>query len=849
MKVLRRIVPLLLFSSISIQPTFGGEIEDDIANESYPISIASENFTSQLLSTIDDAQVHFYLESKKISREALNQLLEKPLSSSSITFIRDGHKNNLENTRVVLTRTELNLDSLTELFSDIDSQYELSISFIVDDKILLVKINDEIRSLPKTFALTLDNNWNSLFTPTSISHGEDRISPARFMMLVKKKERIHVEEIRIHLDQQEAKIYETEANIDVSGVRIKGLNHLLSQAKSSWSVCLNTDFEGQTLALCGQSALIPDTYLIKINPEYTNDKPAKIKRIAQILSEKYQGKIRHIFEHAYGGFSGNFDRKVIDSIKRDNMVQEIVKNQEAFVQTIQNSPPSWGIDRIDERALVLDDKFEYHSTGNGVNIYIIDSGIRATHNEFSGRLGTGANFVGLGTGTDDCNGHGTHVAGTAAGTNVGVAKQATIIPVRVMNCAGTGSTEDIIGGIDWVTANAIAPAVVNISIGYNSPTINTAVDSAIEDSIASGTSYVIAAGNQNDDACDYSYSRVDEAITVGATKRKRNIFFSVVGDKRWSNSNKGSCVDIFAPGKRIRSAWINNDNDRKVLKGTSMAAPHVAGIAALYLEDNPTATPANVFSMITSNATSGVITNVGSGSPNSLAYWNRTPCNELVTLHNGSTITPTFDGSNCYVMPVPAGKTGFVYDNKYYVTPSYTDCGLGSYDGANCYFMTKPASGFIYDNNFYTAYDDCDTGVNDSANCYIASAPAGTSPFVYAGNFYTTPLPGNNCPIGYFDGANCYLMAKPAGGFIYANNFYTTYDGCSIGTNDSANCYIASAPLGTTAFIYSNNFYTTPLPTPSCVAGVYDSANCFIGSAPAVTDPFVYMTGFYYDQD
>ncbi|WP_198667422.1 S8 family peptidase [Glycomyces dulcitolivorans] len=285
-----------------------------------------------------------------------------------------------------------------------------------------------------------------------------------------------------------------------------------------------------------------------------------------------------------------------------------VEQNAAFTTQATQTGATWGIDRIDQRARPLSGTYTYNYTGAGVHAYIVDTGINASHSQFTGRVGAGYDFIQNDSTPQDGNGHGTHVAGTVGGTTYGVAKGVTLHAVRVLDNAGSGTTAGVISGINWVRTNAIKPAVANMSLGGGySASLNNAVASAV----TSGVTFVVAAGNSAANACNYSPASTPSAITVGATTST---------DARASYSNYGSCVDIFAPGSSITSAWYTSTSATNTISGTSMASPHVAGVAALYLQANPSASPSAVTSWITSNATTGVVTSPGSGSPNRLLY-------------------------------------------------------------------------------------------------------------------------------------------------------------------------------------------------------------------------------------
>ncbi|MFE5936734.1 S8 family peptidase [Streptomyces sp. NPDC056470] len=321
---------------------------------------------------------------------------------------------------------------------------------------------------------------------------------------------------------------------------------------------------------------------------------------------------KHEYRSVLKGFSATMSQARAAALASDPRVAYVEQN--ATVHMAETQPgATWGLDRIDQRDLPLSTTYTYNTQASNVTAYIIDTGIRTSHSEFGGRARVGTDTVGGGQNGQDCQGHGTHVAGTVGGAKYGVAKGAKLVAVRVLDCNGSGTTAGVIAGVDWVTANAVKPAVANMSLGGGA---NTSLDDAVKRSIASGVTYAVAAGNGNflglpARACNYSPARVPEAITVGATDS---------ADKRASFSNYGTCVDLFAPGVSITSAWKDNDTATNTISGTSMATPHTAGVAALYLSANPAATPAQVSTALVDNATSGKVQNPLSGSPNKLLH-------------------------------------------------------------------------------------------------------------------------------------------------------------------------------------------------------------------------------------
>ncbi|MEU2431321.1 S8 family peptidase [Streptomyces sp. NPDC007861] len=322
---------------------------------------------------------------------------------------------------------------------------------------------------------------------------------------------------------------------------------------------------------------------------------------------------KHTFRSVLKGFSASMSRAKAERLAADPRVAYVEQNSVVRVNDTQANA-TWGLDRVDQRDLPLSTTYTYDTAASNVNAYIIDTGIRTSHSEFGGRASIGIDTVGDGQNGQDCQGHGTHVAGTVGGETYGVAKGVKLIAVRVLGCDGSGTTEGVISGVDWVTANAAKPAVANMSLGGGA---SATLDTAVKNSIAAGVSYSVAAGNGLPiiglpaNACNYSPARVPEAITVGATDNT---------DRRASFSNYGTCLDLFAPGVDITSAWAGSDSATNTISGTSMATPHTAGVAALYLADHPSATPAQVRDALVNNATNGKVTNPLSGSPNKLLH-------------------------------------------------------------------------------------------------------------------------------------------------------------------------------------------------------------------------------------
>ncbi|HAJ38063.1 MAG TPA: hypothetical protein DCL15_20520 [Chloroflexi bacterium] len=456
------------------------------------------------------------------------------------------------------------------------------------------------------------------------------------------------------------------------------------------------------LAAAGQGA--PDRYLVVLKQDRVT--AAAVASKAMQAATDLGATVHYVYADAIAGYAATLSDVALQRLRKDPDIAYIEQDQIVTALDVQSNPP-WGLDRLDQRTLPLDTLYTYSATGSGVHAYIIDTGIRAAHVEFSGRIGSGRDFVDDDSNPTDCNGHGTHVAGTIGGSTYGVAKQVTLHGVRVLDCAGSGYTSGVVAGVDWVTANAIRPAVANMSLGGG---VSSALDAALRSSVAAGIVYVVAAGNANSDACNTSPAREPSAITVGATTNN---------DVRASFSNYGACLDIFAPGVNIVSAYYTSDTANATLSGTSMASPHTAGVVARYLQGAPGASPADVATALTAAATIDLIHDPGTDSPNRLLFAELGPPPPPTPTPTGTppTATPTFTPTATPMPPVnddfdqPRVVTDALFTDvldTQHATVASDDPVLcsGSRGGATVWYrFTAPEAGVLAVDTFGSNYD------------------------------------------------------------------------------------------------------------------------------------------------
>ncbi|WP_125720677.1 S8 family serine peptidase [Pseudoalteromonas rubra] len=388
------------------------------------------------------------------------------------------------------------------------------------------------------------------------------------------------------------------------------------------SLLIGTSVSSQAAEFYSNAAgtkAVEDSYIVVYNVPHdvaSADNQAKMLYTTQItnkLATEVGVEVTRQYSSSLSGVAVNANAQQLLKLLSHPDVNFVEQNAVVSVQPVKadfsilQNNPVWGLDRIDQRKLPLDNQYQAPNSGSGVTAYVIDTGVQNSHNEFGGRATSGYDFVDNDNDASDCNGHGTHVAGTIGGNTYGVAKGVDIVGVRVLNCQGSGTYAGVIAGIDWVADNASGPSVANMSLGGGK---SQAVNNAVTNAVNKGISFVVAAGNENSDACTRSPASTPAAITVAS---------STSSDGRSGFSNWGKCIDVFGPGSSIKSAWIGSNSATRTISGTSMASPHVAGVAALYLKDNPTHSPAQVVGALTSSATSNELSDV-KGSPNKLVY-------------------------------------------------------------------------------------------------------------------------------------------------------------------------------------------------------------------------------------
>ena len=367
------------------------------------------------------------------------------------------------------------------------------------------------------------------------------------------------------------------------------------------------------------SKAIPNQYIVVfktpsvLNIQSTAAVASFAEQASQKLINNYNIDVSRQFAGTLNGVVVNASSLEVQDMLNNPDIDYIEQDQIVSVSPLASTSADqgnaiWGLDRIDQRNRPLDSNYHYDFDGSGVTAYVIDTGVRITHNEFGNRASHGYDFVDNDSDATDCNGHGTHVAGTIGGTQYGVAKNVNIVGIKVLGCSGSGTNSGVIAGVDWVKNNANGPSVANMSLGGGR---SQALDDAVNAAVASGVTFVVAAGNDNSNACNYSPARAANAITVGSTTSS---------DNRSSFSNYGTCLDIYAPGSSIKSAWYNSNTSTNTISGTSMAAPHVAGVAALYLDENGSRSPAQIDALLGSRSSKNKVNDAKSGSPNELLY-------------------------------------------------------------------------------------------------------------------------------------------------------------------------------------------------------------------------------------
>lgn len=524
---------------------------------------------------------------------------------------------------------------------------------------------------------------------------------------------------------------------------------------STLAFAIGAIVSGQALAQAelkqvSASKAIPNQYIVVFKtPSVLNIQSADAvasyaEQASQTLVNKYNVDVSRKFAGSLNGVVVNASALQVQDLLNNPDIDYIEQDQMVSVSPlaatdVDQGNAIWGLDRVDQRSLPLNSNYHYDFDGAGVTAYVIDTGVLTTHNEFGGRASHGYDFVDNDADATDCNGHGTHVAGTIGGSQYGVAKNVNIVGIKVLGCSGSGTNSGVIAGVDWVKNNASGPSVANMSLGGG---VSQALDDAVNSAVAAGVTFVVAAGNDNSNACNYSPARAADAITVGSTTSS---------DGRSSFSNYGSCLDIYAPGSSIKSAWYNSNTSTNTISGTSMAAPHVAGVAALYLDEDSSRSPAQIDALLSSRSSKNKVSDAKSGSPNELLYSLAgdggpvDPVDPDPVLEDGVavSISGATGAENFYTFEVPANTAGVTFsmtggsgDADIYVQqgtkPTQSSYSCRPYKNGNeetCTFNNPAAGTWHVMVRGYSAYSgvslkaQTSTGGGCGANCLDNGVP------------------------------------------------------------------------------------------------------------------------------